>query len=293
MNIRTYVFAALVMFGCSATLSAQSGPPPESLRRTITFQNTECEYFVWLPPKFDRNKPYWLLAAIYSPPMLNGLQRAIAGAGFDAILISPTFREDDINLTRFPVSSERDFFTQVIKAVRAEYSVRPRILLTGYSRGAQFAHRYAFAHPGEIEALAPLASGTWTTPDGRLLVEEIGEVRDARKFLSDRQNAKSIPARLADLFDPEIAAVAETKAVKGSERIPVLVMCGTLDPRLPIAKEFALSLEAHGYRVSTGWPRTPHVCGPGNPKCGAEFGAEFALYPTATVDFFQQVTRSK
>jgi dienelactone hydrolase len=274
-------------------VSGQSGPPPESLRRTVTFQNTEREYFVSLPPRFDRNRQYWLLAAIYARPMLNILQRAVAAAGFDAIVVSPTFREDNINLTRFPVSSERDFFTAVVKAVRAEYSVRPRILLTGYSRGAQFAHRYAFAHPGEIEALAPLASGTWTTPDGRLLVEEIGEVREARKFLSDPQNAKSVPDRLADLFDPEIAAIAEIKAVKGSERIPVLVMCGTLDPRLPIAKQFASSLEAHGYRVSTGWPRTPHVCAPGDRQCGAEFRAEFEKYPTATVDFFQQATRNK
>ena len=290
-TMRIAVLAAALL--TAHPVSAQPGPPPESLRRTLRFQNSEREYFVRLPPKFDRNKQYWLLAAIYSPPMLNALQRAIAGAGFDAILISPTFREDNINLTRFPVSSERDFFTEVIKAVRAEYPVRPRMLLTGYSRGAQFAHRYAFAHPDEIEALAPLASGTWTTPDGRLLVEEIGEVRDARTFLSDRQNAKSIPDRLADLFDPEIAAAAELKAVKGSERIPVLVMCGTLDPRLPIAKEFARSLESHGYRVSTGWPRTPHVCGPGNQQCGAEFGAEFSKYPASTVEFFQQITRNK
>lgn len=291
MTTRIVVLAAALLTAHS--VSAQSGPPPESLRRTLTFQNTEREYFVWLPPRFDRNKQYWLLAAIYARPMLNTLQRAVAAAGFDAIVVSPTFREDNINLTRFPVSSERDFFTAVIKAVRAEYPLRPRVLLTGYSRGAQFVHRYAFANPEAIEAVAPLASGTWTTPDGRLLVEEIGEVRDARKFLSNRENAKSIPDRLADLFDPEIAAVAEIKAVKGSERIPVLVMCGTLDPRLPIAKEFANSLEASGYRVSTGWPRTPHVCAPGNSQCGAEFGAEFAKYPTTTVEFFQQVTRNK
>ena len=293
MNVRICLFAAVAFISCATALSAQTGPLPDRIRRTMTFQDTEREYFVWQPPRFDRNKEYWLLVAIYSNPMLNDLQRAIAASGFEAIMISPTFRDDNINLTRFPVSTESDFFAEVLKAVRAEYSIRPRILLTGYSRGAQFAHRYAFAHPGEIEALAPLASGTWTTPDGRLLVEEIGEVRDARTFLSNPQNAKRVPDRLADLFAPEIAAVAEIKAVKGSERIPVLVMCGTLDPRLPIAKEFARSLEASGYRVSTEWPRTPHVCGPGNPKCAAEFGSEFAKYSTTTVGFFQQVTRSK
>ena len=29
---------------------------------------------------------------------------------------------------------------------------------------------------GRVEAVGPLASGTWTTPDGRLLVEDIGEI---------------------------------------------------------------------------------------------------------------------
>lgn len=289
MNMRTVVFAAIALLGWATALPAQTGSLPKPSRRTVTFQNTEREYSVWLPAQFDRNKQYWLLAAVYSPPMLRDLQSAIAAAGFEAIMIVPTFREDNINLTRFPVSSERDFFADVIKAVRAEYSVKPKILLAGYSRGAQFAHRYAFAHPGEVEALAALASGTWTTPDGRLLVEEIGEVRAARTFLSKPENAKGVPARLADMFDPAVAAVAENKAVKGSERIPVLVMCGTLDPRLPIAREFVRSLETLGYRVSTDWPRTPHVC----QQCTPDVRAEFAKYAAKTVEFFQQTTRGK
>jgi predicted esterase len=289
MNARAVVFAAIVLLGCSTTLPAQTETLTKPIRRTITFQNTEREYSVWLPPQFDRNKQYWVLAAIYSPPMLDDLQRAIAAFGFEAIMISPNFREDQINLTRFPVSTERDFFKEVIKAVRAEYSVKAKILLSGYSRGAQFAHRYAFAHPDEIEALGALASGTWTTPDGRLLVEEIGEVRDAQTFLSKPENAKSAPARLADMFDPAVAAVAELKAAKGSARVPVLVMCGTLDPRLPIAREFVRSLETLGYRVSSAWPRTPHVC----QKCAPDVRAEFAKYSEETVEFFQQATRGK
>ena len=293
MKMRAVVFAAIALLGSPTALSAQTESLPKPNRRTITFQNTEREYLVWLPPQFDRKKQYWLLAALYNPPMLRQLQSAMAAAGFDAIMIFPTFREDNINLTRFPVSTERDFFTEVIKAVRAEYSVKPTILLAGYSRGAQFAHRYAFAHPDEIEALAALASGSWTTPDGRLLVEEIGEVQDARTFLAKPENAKSVPARLADMFDPAVAAVAELKAAKGSERIPVLVMCGTLDPRLPIAREFVRSLETLAYRVSSEWPRTPHVCAPGNSTCEAEFGAEFAKYSVRTVEFFQQATRGK
>lgn len=293
MDLRAHVFAAVALIGCSTPVNAQTDTAPQPVRRTLTFQNAEREYFVWLPAGFDSRKQYWLIVAVYSNPMLRDLQRAVAASGFDALMISPTFRQDDINLVRFPVSSERDYFRAVINAVRAEYSVKPRILLTGYSQGAQFAHRFAFAHPNEIEAVAPLASGTWTTPDGRLFVEEIGEVRDARKFLSNRENAKTVPERLSDLFNPEVAAVAENKAAKGAERIPVLVMGGTLDPRLPIAKAFASDLAKLGYRVSTEWPRTPHVCARGDQKCSAEFHDEFYRYSAKTIEFFQEVTRGK
>jgi len=136
-----------------------------------------------------------------------------------------------------------------------------------------------------------LASGTWTTPEGTFLVEEIGEVKNARAFLSDASNASTVPARLNDLFNAEVAAVADSKAAAGARNVPFLVMCGTLDHRLPIAKEFVRSLEALGYRVAVEWPRTPHVCN--DAACGAEFNAEFDRYSRMTVDFFQRVTRGR
>ena len=68
-----------------------------------------------------------------------------------------------------------------------------------------------------------------------------------------------------------------------------LVMCGALDPRQPIAKEFVRSLEALGYRVWAEWPRTPHLCN--DPACSAEFRTEFDKYSRITIDFFQRITR--
>jgi len=44
-----------------------------------------------------------------------------------------------------------------------------RFFLTGYSGGAQFAHRYAFAYPRRVAALAVCAAGWYTFPDPDLV----------------------------------------------------------------------------------------------------------------------------
>lgn len=43
-----------------------------------------------------------------------------------------------------------------------------RLVLSGYSGGAQFAHRYAMAHPRRIAALLVAAAGWYTMPDAAL-----------------------------------------------------------------------------------------------------------------------------
>jgi hypothetical protein len=140
-----------------------------------------------------------------------------------------------------------------------------------------------------VAAAAPLASGTWTTPDGRFLVEGIGEVRNARAFLGNSRNAAKVPDNLRDLFQPRVAAVAETRAAARAREVPYLIMCGTLDPRLPIAQEFVRSLQSLDYRVSAEWPRTPHGCD--DMACWQQHRSEFEKYLRRAVDFFRDVAQ--
>jgi len=264
------------------------------LRRTVTFRGSEREYFLGFPPNFDRTKSYWALVVVHGGgqhgriPFPNaGMARFTAELGLDAIVISPSFSNDDNNASRFPSLGEGEFLEEVLMRLRKEYALRPKILLTGYSRGGQFAHRYALAHPEQVAAVAPLASGTWTTPDGRFLVEGIGELRNARGFLTDTTNASKVPDNLRDLFQPRVAAVAETRAAGRAREVPYLVMCGTLDPRLPIAEEFVRSLQSLGYQVAAESPRTPHGCD--NAACWQQHRSEFEKYLRRTVDFFRNV----
>jgi pimeloyl-ACP methyl ester carboxylesterase len=266
------------------------------LQRTITVGGSQREYFLGLPPNVDRTKPYWALVVVHGAgqhgriPFPNtGMARFAAELGLEAIVVSPSFSNDDYNANRFPSLGEAEFLDAILKQLRTEYALRPKILLTGYSRGGQFTHRYALAHPERVAAAAPLASGTWTTPDGRFLVEGIGEVRNARAFLTDSTNLSKVPDNLRDLFDPRVPAVAEARAAAGAREVPYLVMCGTLDERLPIAKEFVRSLESLGYRVSAEWPQSPHGCD--NAACWQQHRSEFEKYLRRTVEFFRDVAR--
>jgi poly(3-hydroxybutyrate) depolymerase len=291
---RKLAIAAFLLIVYPSLLLAQAENTRAPNRRTLAYQGVEREYFVYLPPGFDRGKSYWLLVVEGGTGrtffLANGISHFVAEAGFDAIVVSPSFQNDDINAIRFPALGEGAFLDEVMKALRSDYHLKPKILLTGYSRGGQFAHRFALAHPEVVEEVAPFASGTWTTPDGRFLVEGLGEVRSPRKFLAKAENASAAPDRLRDLFNPQVAAVADSKAVTGSHRIPFLVMCGTLDPRLPIAKEFVRSLEDLRYRVEVEWPKTPHACDDG---CPPELQAEFEKYSRRAVAFFQRISQGK
>ena len=262
----------------------------------MTFAGAQREYFVYLPPRFDRQKAYWALVVVHGSgqhgrvPYPNAsLARFVAESDLDAIVVSPSFPNDDNNRSRFPRLGEGAFLDTVLHEVRRDYLVKPKILLTGYSRGGQFAHRYAMAHPERVAAVVPMAAGTWTTPDGRFLVEGIGEVKNVRGFLTDTTNKSRVPQNLHDLFDANVATAAVAKAVSGAGDVPYLVMTGTLDPRLPIAQEFARSLQSLGYHVIVDWPRTPHACN--DMACWMEHRVEWEKYLHRTVDFFRDVVR--
>ena len=190
----------------------------EPIRHAFVFQGTEREYFVRLPPAFDRTKSYWPLVVVHGAggngrvffPVI-GIARVAADLGFDAIVISPSFPNNDNNVSRFPVLREGDFLEEVLRDLRREYALQPKMLLTGHSRGGQFAHRFALSNPEQVLAVAPIAAGTWTTPDGRFLVEGLGEVPNARAFLSNAANESRVPTNLRDLFDHRVAAVAEVR----------------------------------------------------------------------------------
>ncbi len=285
-------FAAIgsVLFASCVALPALS-QEFEPLTRTIEFQGAERTYFVALPKGFNPDKTYWPLVVAHggggnarTNPKAIAMRRIADERNLPAILILPEFITADKEVSRFPVLGEGAFLKAVLEQVHAEYKLYEKILLCGYSMGGQFAHRFALANPDLVQACAAFAAGTWTTPDGRLLIEAYGEVKDPKAFLSSPENAEKVPERLRDLFDARTAEVAGHPAAEGAEKVPFLVMCGTLDTRFSIAQEFAASLRESGFTVETEWPRTPHSSN------SEEYRSEFEKYSKHAVLFFRKHT---
>ncbi len=260
--------------------------------RTMEHSDEVRNYYIALPADFEPTTTYWPLVVVHGGggnaeknPKARALRHRADESELSAIVIQPEFITSDKQVSRFPSLGEAAFLLAVLRAVQAEFKVHDKILLNGYSMGGQFTHRFALAHPEVVQACAPFAAGTWSTPDGRLLIESFGAVDEPRAFLSDRKNAQKIPERLGDLFDPRVAGAAGMVPAVGADKVPYLVMCGTLDTRLGIAKEFAASLTTAGYTVEVAWPTTPH----GNPK--GEYDGEFETYAVRAIDFFTRHTR--
>ncbi len=274
-----------------AAATAELPPDYEPLQRTCTFEGVERTFFVVLPDAFDVDTTCWALCVVHggggnarTNAKAIALHRMAGEMDLPAILVLPEFITSDRQVSRFPVLGEDRFLKAVLECVHAEFNVHEKILLTGYSMGGQFSHRFALANPGLVKACAAFAAGTWTTPDGRLLIEEYGEVEHPESFLLSRENAGKVPERLHDLFDARTAGVAGLLPAKDAREVPFLIMCGVLDTRFSIAKAFAESLRESGFTVETVWPKTPHSSGL------AEYATEFEKYPKHAVAFFKKHT---
>ena len=272
-----------------ALLNKANGEDP--IRMTLEFNGGKREYFVRLPMDFDPKKTYWPLVSVHGGNgngkthfLAKGVRQEANRQGLDAVVISPSFSNEDFQASRFPDLGEGAFLEAVLKDVRAKYRLEEKILITGYSRGGQFSHRFALRNPDQVAAAAPCASGTWTTPVGHLLIEAIGEVEDPENYLVKTKDLSEVPERLHGMFNARVASAAGLKAARGSKSVPFLVMCGSLDTRWDIARSFAVNLRQLGYEVETSWPRTPH-----GSRSRQEFEWEFEKYSQDVVRFFKRV----
>ncbi len=263
----------LLIAGCSKPPSIPDG----AIRFAIQHDGREWHYDVYLPSNFDPDKTYWPLLQLYGPP---GLDQLASERGLDAIVIRTGGFKNN-----FSGTGNGDYLKKVIREVRSKYKLRDKILITGHSAGAGVGHRFTLQNPEWVHAAAPYSSGSWTTPDGRYLmtgrrgenpVELPHEEVDAYLINHERENQR-LGVKLAGL-----------KAQPGAEKIPFLVMCGTLDRRWEFGKRFAQILEENGYYVETEWPETDHAIG--KPPNSEE---ESARYNTRVIDFFVRMTAEK
>lgn len=264
---------------------------PQVKRFSFRQNGVDREYFVRLPKDYDSSQTYWGLVAFHGGGgngrthwLVRDMHTAAAKIGLPVIVISPTGSRTDPNEQRFPSLGDGPYLRMALAHVKKRHRLHPKILLTGYSRGAQFAHRFALQNPALVHACAPLAAGSWTSPDGSFqMYSTPDKIMNAAAFLGDAKNAKDMPERQQELFVPLVAEAAGRRAAKGAESIHFLVMCGSEDVRLPSSKAFAKSLRTEGYQVETGWLKTPH-----GGRDRKKYAGEFQKYSETATDFFRR-----
>ena len=90
-----------------------------------------------------------------------------------------------------------------------------------------------------------------------VLMDGVSELKDPKSNLRSLAGSK-LPENPHANLDPRVAVASRLRAKSGAERIPFLVVCGTLNSRLSIARAFVASLETQGYEVETGWLQSSH-----------------------------------
>ncbi|MBI4494438.1 MAG: hypothetical protein HY690_16775 [Chloroflexi bacterium] len=135
-------------------------------------------YLSYVPPASRRPAPVLLVlhghgdrGAVFSAPLLARAQ----AEGW--VLAAPTFEYGDWrNPTQ--VAREDTLLVQqlrdLIRRLPQETGIRvePRVLLYGFSRGAQLAHRFALVYPELVRGVAILSAGTYTLPLESMRLEE-------------------------------------------------------------------------------------------------------------------------
>jgi len=88
---------------------------------------------------------------------MSGFAAGLSGANFDSTQTSGIFLRPDLHFI-----DALDHFKEVLR--HAGYGVEERILLTGFSSGGNWAHKFTFLHPSLIRAVAPGGTANWTMP---------------------------------------------------------------------------------------------------------------------------------
>jgi len=132
----------------------------------------DADLFVHLPPDAAKHQPLRVLVALHGmggrgDDFARGLIADADRHGW--VLVAPTMRygnwtdlteltKDDLKYSRML----RDTLSQLPQKLGLK--LRQHVLIYGFSRGAQLAHRFALFYPARVETVAAFSAGTYTLP---------------------------------------------------------------------------------------------------------------------------------
>ncbi len=163
--------------GADDSSSGEVEPPPEGtegcgvevtdaseqwVEYTLDVEGVSRQYYVWLPPQYDPERPYPVVYQFHgcsgNEDRQNNNPPVQASSGADAIHIRGKAIDDCWNTG--PQGSGVAFFDTVVPVIEASYCADPaRRFATGYSSGAFMSHQLACQRGEMLRGVATIGGG--------------------------------------------------------------------------------------------------------------------------------------
>jgi pimeloyl-ACP methyl ester carboxylesterase len=209
----------ILIAGLAAALPAQQkpgrddGPHKDGMGR---------DYWVYAPKRASA-QPLWLVVGVHG---MGGTGRGAGGlSGWaaqrsDCLVLGPTFPSQGY---QFLAQASDTQLLRLVEDLGKRHRLHPKVFLAGFSGGAQFAHRFAHAHPDKVLAVAANSAGSWSTGG------PWGEINPAARLL------------------PMLVTCGEADTGKMAAQAPL--------GRLEWARDYVRRLRAEGFVVADAYPR--------------------------------------
>lgn len=228
-----------------ATLAVAAQKPTEKQPTGPLKDGMGRDYWVYLPKRVEAAKTYWLVVGVHG---MGGTGQGAGGfANFatkrdDCIVLGPTFPSDGYQFLQ--KDSDRQLL-DLMATLAQRHRLHPKVFVTGFSGGAQFAHRFAHAYPDKVVGYAAHSAGSWSTGQGW------GDINPATRTV------------------PAIITCGMTDTGKMAAQAPF--------GRLEWAQAYVQQLESRGHAHFAVWiPKTGHQLSPEAIKL-TEVGLEVAI----------------
>lgn len=166
-----YRYVAIVL-GLAAGLTTIPAPTPVQKGVITSHKYEGGGYLLYIPTSAGLGRPLTLLVAIRGmgdrpEDFATGFAPRAEANGW--ILIVPRFNYGDwkqIETLRADDRANLAWLNSLLDVLPGQipFPIRNKILIYGFSRGAQSAHRFALMHPERVLATASMSAGTYTLP---------------------------------------------------------------------------------------------------------------------------------
>jgi pimeloyl-ACP methyl ester carboxylesterase len=265
----------------------RSAPTKAAAPTVQTWPFDGFDLFIHIPPNATQNEPLQVLLALHGMGAQGDAfaQCLVTEADRNGwLLVAPTMpygdymnptqlADDDVRLSQMLVAT-LDALPQ-----RLGIKLQPKVLVYGFSRGAQLGHRFALFYPERVEAAAIFSAGSYTLPSEKGITDSGIQPLPLPYGVADLENRVNRPLDLEQFVKiPFFIAVGEkdTRAADVPRQFDSWV--GTT--RVQRAKTFQHVLQLLGMKALLMIaPNADHEVNAEMYKSGVEFLKENASKP--------------